>query len=81
AAKLDLRGIQIGPLMKDALDQRPLEGRGNVALDLSTGGNTVTQFKRKLNGTVGVQLTDGSLNGVDIAGMLRNAKAKLGGGS
>ncbi|MCZ8251299.1 MAG: AsmA family protein [Hylemonella sp.] len=81
AAKLDLRGIQIGPLMKDALDQQPLEGRGNVALDVSTGGNTVTQFKRKLNGTVGVQLTDGALNGVDIAGMLRNAKAKLGGGS
>lgn len=81
AAKLDLRGIQIGPLMKDALDQQPLEGRGNVALDLSTGGNTVTQFKRKLNGTVGVQLTDGALNGIDIAGALRNARAKLGGGS
>jgi len=81
AAKLDLRGIQIGPLMKDALDQQPLEGRGNVAVDVSTGGNTVTQFKRKLNGTVGVQLTDGALNGVDIAGALRNAKAKLGGGS
>ena len=80
-AKLDLRGIQIGPLMKDALDQQPLDGRGNVALDLTTGGNTVSQFKKKLNGTVGVQLTDGALNGVDIAGMLRNAKAKLGGGS
>lgn len=80
AAKLDLRGIQIGPLMKDALDQQPLEGRGNVAVDISTGGNTVTQFKRKLNGTVGVQLTDGALNGVDIAGLLRNAKARLGGG-
>ena len=80
-AKLDLRGIQIGPLMKDLLDQQPLDGRGNVALDISTGGNTVSQFKKKLNGTVGVQLTDGALNGVDIAGMLRNAKAKLGGGS
>ena len=80
-AKLDLRGIQIGPLMKDLLDQQPLDGRGNVALDLTTGGNTVSQFKKKLNGTVGVQLTDGALNGVDIAGMLRNAKAKLGGGS
>lgn len=81
AAKLDLRGIQIGPLMKDALDQQPLEGRGNVALDLSTGGNTVSQFKRKLNGTVGVQLTDGALRGVDIANALRQAKARLGGGS
>lgn len=81
AAKLDLRGIQIGPLMKDALDQQPLEGRGNVALDVSTGGNTVTQFKRKLNGTVGVQLSDGALNGIDIAGALRNVKAKLRDGS
>lgn len=81
AAKLDLRGIQIGPLMKDALDQQPLEGRGNVAVDVSTSGNTVTQFKRKLNGTVGLQLTDGALNGIDIAGALRSAKAKLGGGS
>ncbi|QKO21695.1 AsmA family protein [Rhodoferax sp. BAB1] len=78
-AKLDLRGIQIGPLMKDALGQQPLEGRGNVALDLTTGGNTVSQFKQNLNGTAGVQLADGALNGIDIAGALRNVKAKLGG--
>lgn len=81
AARLDLRGINIGPLMKDALDQQPVDGRGNVALDLSTGGNTVGQFKKSLNGTAGVQLTDGAINGLDIAGALRNAKAKLGGGS
>ncbi len=65
--------------MKDALGQQPLEGRGNVALDLTTGGNTVSQFKQNLNGTAGVQLADGALNGIDIAGALRNVKAKLGG--
>jgi AsmA protein len=80
-ARLDLRGIQIGPLMKDAMGQQPLEGRGNVALDLGTSGNTVRQFKQNLNGTAGVQLADGALNGIDIAGALRNFKAKLGGGS
>ncbi len=80
-AKLDLRGIQIGPLMKDAMGQQPLEGRGNVALDLGTSGNTVLQFKQNLNGTAGVQLADGALNGIDIAGALRNVKAKLGGGA
>ncbi len=80
-AKLDLRGIQIGPLMKDALGQQPLDGSGNVALDLSTGGNTVSKFKQNLNGTVGVQLADGALNGVDIAGALRDVKARLGGGA
>lgn len=81
AAKLDLRGINIGPLMKDALDQQPIDGRGNVALDVSTSGNTVSLFKKNLNGTAGVQLTDGAINGVDIAGALRNVKAQLGGGA
>lgn len=81
AAKLDLRGINIGPLMKDALDQQPIDGRGNVALDVSTSGNTVSLFKKNLNGTAGVQLTDGAINGLDIASALRNFKAKLGGGS
>lgn len=81
AAKLDLRGINIGPLMKDALDQQPVDGRGNVALDVSTSGNTVSLFKKNLKGTAGVQLTDGAINGLDIAGALRNAKARLGGGS
>lgn len=81
AARLDLRDINIGPLMKDLLDQQPVDGRGNVALNLSTGGNTVSQFKRGLNGTAGVQLKDGAINGINIAGALRSAKARLGGGT
>lgn len=81
AARLDLRGIQIGPLMKDALDQQPIDGRGNVALDLATRGNTVSQFKAHLDGTAGVQLADGAINGINIAGVLREAKARLTGGS
>lgn len=80
-AKLDLRGISIGPLMKDALNQQPLEGRGNVALDVGTSGSTVSLFKKNLKGTAGLQLTDGAINGLDIAGALRNTKARLGGGS
>ncbi|KRI00645.1 AsmA family protein [Curvibacter sp. PAE-UM] len=81
AAKLDLRGINIGPLMKDALDQQPIDGRGNVAMDVSTSGNTVSLFKKNLNGTAGLQLKDGAINGLDIAGALRNFKVKLGGGA
>lgn len=80
-AKLDLRGIQIGPLMKDALGRQPLDGRGHVALDVTTSGNSVRLFKQNLNGTAGVQLADGAVNGIDIAGALRNFKGKFGGGS
>jgi AsmA protein len=81
AAKLDLRSINIGPLMKDAIDQQPIDGRGNVAINLGTSGNTVSQFKQGLNGTAGLQLQDGAINGINIAAALRNAKAKLGAGS
>lgn len=81
AAKLDLRGIEIGPLMKDALDQQPVDGRGNVMVNVSTSGNTVTQFKRGLNGAIGMQLQDGAVNGINIAGALRDTKARLSGGT
>ena len=81
AARLALREINLGPLMKDLLDQRPVDGRGQVALDVTTGGNTVSQFKRGLNGTASLLLRDGAVNGINIAGALRNAKARLGGGS
>lgn len=80
-AKLALSGINIGPLMKDALDQQPVDGHGNVALDVLTSGNTVTQFKRGLNGTASLLLKDGAINGIDIAGALRNVKARLSGGA
>ncbi len=80
-AKLDLQGIDIGPLLKDALDQQPLDGRGNVALDVTTRGADVAQFKRGLNGTASVLLRDGAINGINLAATLRKVKAKLGGGT
>ena len=80
SARLDLRGISIGPLLKDLLKQQPLDGRGNLAINVTTEGRTVSQFKRALNGTAGLQLQDGAINGINIASMLRRAKAKTGGG-
>lgn len=80
SARLDLQGINIGPLMKDALDKNPIDGRGSVALDLATGGATVSQFKQGLNGTASVVLKDGAINGINVAAALRNAKARLSGG-
>ncbi|MGJ4748644.1 AsmA-like C-terminal region-containing protein, partial [Leptospira sp. SA-E8] len=76
AAKLDLRGVQVGPLLRDALNVRWLEGRGNVALDLRSGGGTLETLKRQLNGTVGLQLQDGAL-ALDLAGTLRESLDQL----
>lgn len=81
AVKQNLAGVQIGPLLRDAAQQDLLEGRGDVMLDLTTTGNTVSAFKKALNGKAALQLKDGALKGINLAQSLRNAKSMFTGGS
>ena len=81
SVKQNLSGVQIGPLLRDAADQDLLEGRGDVILDLTTAGNTVTAFKQALNGTAALNLKDGALKGINLAQSLRNAKSMFTGGT
>jgi AsmA protein len=76
--KQQLNGVNIGPLLRDAANKDLLEGRGDVALDVTTIGNTVTALKKALNGTANIALKDGAIKGVDLAGTIRRAKAMLG---
>lgn len=73
----NLSGIQIGPLLKDALDKDLLEGRGQVQLDLSAQGASVAQMKRALNGTARIELRDGAVRGINLAQTLRSAKSGI----
>ena len=75
--KQQLSNVAIGPLLKDAIDKDPIEGRGNVRLDISTQGATVSALKKGLNGTARLDLRDGAVRGVNIAETIRNAKATL----
>ena len=76
--KQNLTGINVGPLLKDAANFDSLEGKGNLSLDVSGQGQTITAIKKALNGNAAIKLTDGAIKGVNIAGSIRNAKAKLG---
>jgi AsmA protein len=78
AVKQQLAGISVGPLLRDAANKDILEGRGNVSLDVTTTGQTPTALKKALNGTASLALKDGAIKGVDVAGLLRQAKAILG---
>lgn len=80
-ARLELREVQLGPLLQDLLGQQPLDGRGRVSLDLRTSGQTLSGFKRQLNGQLAVQLRDGAIRGINLAALLRDAKARLAGGA
>ncbi len=75
AVKQNLANVNINPLMKDALDKDVLEGRGNVALDVTTAGTTVTAMKKGLNGAASLNLKDGAIKGINLAKTFRETKA------
>src|SRR5690606_38277172 len=74
-----LTGINIGPLLRDFAQQDRLEGRGNLSLDVKSAGPTVEAMKKALGGTARVELKDGAIKGINIAQVLRKAKARLSG--
>lgn len=78
ALKQTLRGVSVNPLMKDLLDKDVLEGRGDVALDITSRGDTVGAMKKALAGSASLALQDGAIKGINLAQSLRDIKAKLG---
>ncbi len=80
ALKQNLAGVSVGPLLKDLMGKEQLEGRGNVALDVTSQGDTVSAIKKALAGSARLDLRDGAIRGVNIAQAIRGAKAALGRG-
>jgi AsmA protein len=77
ALKQDMKGINIGPLLVDAINNDMLEGKGTLAVDVKTQGATVGALKKALGGTAAVVLADGAVKGIDIAGTVRDIKSKF----
>lgn len=74
---LNADGIQAGPLLKDVLKKETLEGGLKADVNLTMSGDSPDRIKQTLNGKGGLVFTDGAIIGIDIPGMVRNAKAKL----
>src|SRR5690606_5328343 len=77
ALKQNMTGIAIGPLLVDAINNDMLSGKGSLHLDVKTSGATVGALKKSLGGTAGLNLADGAVKGIDIAGTIRGYKDKL----
>jgi len=71
-----MSGVQVGPLLAAAAKIDLIEGRGDVKLDVTTQGASTDAFKRSLNGSASINLSDGALKGVDIVGALREAQTR-----
>ncbi len=75
--KQSMKSVAIGPLMVDAINNNMLDGKGSLNIDISTAGNSVGALKKSLNGNASLNLADGALKGVDIAGSIRELKSKV----
>lgn len=79
----NLNGVNVAPLAKDAANLDMLEGKGNIGVNLTAHGNTVSAMKKVLNGNFSLNLADGAIKGIDIDKKLLAAQAMLskGGGA
>jgi AsmA protein len=77
--KEDMKGIQINPLLRELVQKDILEGRGDVQLDVTGSGATMSALKRSLAGSARMQLKDGAYKGINLVQVFRRARAAIGG--
>jgi len=75
-----LKGVSLGPLLKDQVGKETLDGHGEVKLDITTDGPTVGALRKALDGTASLALRDGAVHGINVAQKLRDLKSTFSGG-
>lgn len=79
ALKQDLKAVNVNALVKEVFNKDMIEGKGNVALNVTTQGNTTSAMLKQLNGNMGLSLANGAIKGVNLIETLREVKTKFGG--
>jgi AsmA protein len=72
-----LQGFHIGHFLKDFMGKDPISGRSDLAIDLTTSGEWLSELKVGLNGSLNVAISDGALTGFNLRHKLDSARAKL----
>lgn len=75
--KNTITNIELQPLLKAVANNQLLAGRATMNTDLSGKGLSAYNLRHNITGSVDVRLVDGAVYGVNVADLLRNAKAKL----
>jgi AsmA protein len=78
SVNLNVKNMQINPLLQDVLEKDVLEGLTNAKLSLKMSGDNAALIKKTLNGKGKFVFKDGAIVGIDLAGMVRNAKSAFG---
>lgn len=71
AVNARLAGVDVAPLLKDVADLDLAEGKGNIAVDVTAQGNTVSGLKKKLGGKAAIDLADGAIKGINLTKLVQ----------
>jgi AsmA protein len=74
-----LDDVNLAALGQDLLGSQDVTGTGDVRLKLTTAGQNLGAMRRDLDGDVAFNVTNGSLEGIDLWFELRRARARLDG--
>lgn len=77
--KQNLSGFQIGRFLSDFMGNDPVSGKADLAIDLSTRGEWLSQLKGALDGSVSTSISDGALKGFNLRHEVESAKARFSG--
>lgn len=72
ASNMAIRAVQLQPLLQDFADYDRLSGTGNVTFNILAGGRSVAAWMNSLEGSAALDFGQGAIEGLDLAGMIRN---------
>jgi len=74
-----VKGVQVGPLIRDLFDKDILEGKTEADMNLKMEGDDLSAIRRSLSGNGEMVFRDGAIVGVDLTAMVQNIQSAFSG--
>ncbi len=75
----NLKAVQVGALLHDLSGKRPIDGRGDIMVDVNTEGASTLQMRQNVAGTAALRMASGALRGIDLGALASGGRAGSGG--
>ncbi|HDC4323675.1 AsmA family protein [Aeromonas hydrophila] len=72
-----VQGVDVRPLLQTLAQTDLLEGKGDLEVEAQGSGLSEQALRSRMQGKVSLRLSDGALHGVNLAEMIREARATL----
>ncbi|HEA3130588.1 TPA: AsmA family protein [Aeromonas hydrophila] len=72
-----VQGVEVRPLLQTLAQTDLLEGKGDLEVEVQGSGLSEQALRSRMQGKVNLKLSDGALHGINLAQMIREARATL----